>query len=201
MRLEVRNAEFRDLPEIKRQIDEYLAVDYYSMETLEACLKDARTLFYVVTDADAGDRIVSYFYAYVVPLREALGSLHAPEKPEALKGYGDETLVGVYKTSSTVKEYQGRGICTSFIRDLEPVLRRRGAKLILATAMRSPEGAVPMRRIFRAHGYDEIAELIRPWHEQYLYCPYCGRHHCICDAVFYMKKLDETEDVDFDEGT
>ena len=65
--------------------------------------------------------------------------------------------------------------------------------MILATAMRSPQGAVPMRHIFHNHGYAEIAELIRPWHEQYLYCPYCGRHHCICDAVFYMKKQKETE--------
>ena len=199
MKLTVRNAEFRDLPEIKRQIDEYLAVDYYSLEYLEACLRDERTLFYVVTDADAGDAIVSYFYAFIDTLNGALEALHCAEKPEALREYGDDTLVGVYKTSSTVKEYQGRGICTSFIRDLEPVLSRRGAKLILATAMRSPEGAVPMRRIFQAHGYAEIAELIRPWHEQYLYCPYCGRHHCICDAVFYMKKLDEMEGVDIDE--
>lgn len=189
MKLKVRNAEFRDLPEIKRQIDEYLAVDYYSLEALEACLKDARTLFYVVTDADAGDAIVSYFYAFIDTLNGALETLHCAEKPEALREYGDDTLVGVYKTSSTVKEYQKHGICSSFIRDLEPVLAQRGAKLILATAMRSPQGVVPMRRIFQAHGYDEIAELIRPWHEQYLYCPYCGRHHCICDAVFYAKRL------------
>ena len=190
MKLKVRNAEYRDLPEIKRQIDEYLAVDYYSLEALEACLKDARTLFYVVTDADAGDAIVSYFYAFIDTLNGALETLHCAEKPEVLREYGDDTLVGVYKTSSTVKEYQKHGICSSFIRDLEPVLTQRGAKLILATAMRSPQGVVPMRRIFQAHGYDEIAELIRPWHEQYLYCPYCGRHHCICDAVFYAKRLD-----------
>ena len=190
MKLKVRNAEYRDLPEIKRQIDEYLAVDYYSLEALEACLKDARTLFYVVTDADAGDAIVSYFYAFIDTLNGALETLHCAEKPEVLREYGDDTLVGVYKTSSTVKEYQKHGICSSFIRDLEPVLTQRGAKLILATAMRSPQGVVPMRRIFQAHGYDEIAELMRPWHEQYLYCPYCGRHHCICDAVFYAKRLD-----------
>ena len=193
MKLEVRTAEARDLPEIKRQIDEYLAVDYYSLEFLEGLLCDENTLLYVVTDADAGDAIVSYFYAFIDTLDGALKELHASEKPEVLREYGPETLVGVYKTSSTVREYQGRGICTSFIRDLEPVLSRRGAKLILATAMRSPEGAVPMRHIFHNHGYAEIAELIRPWHEQYLYCPYCGRHHCICDAVFYMKKLKETE--------
>lgn len=199
MKLKVRNTELSDLPEIKRQIDEYLAVDYYSLETLKKYLEDDRTLFYVVTDADADERIVSYFYAYVAPLQEALETLHCAEKPEALRPYGNETLVGVYKTSSTVKEYRKHGICSSFIRDLEPVLKRRGAKLILATAMRSPEGAVPMRRIFEKHGYAEIAELIRPWHEQYMYCPYCGRHHCVCDAVFYAKRLNETEGVDFDE--
>ena len=32
MKLETRIAEIRDVPEIKRMIDEYLAVDYYSIE-------------------------------------------------------------------------------------------------------------------------------------------------------------------------
>ena len=113
MKLEVRTAEARDLPEIKRQIDEYLAVDYYSLEFLEGLLCDENTLLYVVTDADAGDAIVSYFYAFIDTLDGALKELHASEKPEALREYGPETLVGVYKTSSTVREYQGRGICSS----------------------------------------------------------------------------------------
>ena len=199
MKLEVRKAETRDLPAIKRLTDEYLAQDYYSMETLETCIQGDRNLFYVVTDAERNSEVVSYFYAFLAGLDEALEILHVKKKPEPLLKYDGEALMGVYKLSSTEKAYQRHGICSSFVRNLEPVLRERGAKLILATAMRSPQGVVPMRRIFQAHGYAEIAELIRPWHEQYLYCPYCGRHHCICDAVFYMKKLDETEGVDIDE--
>ena len=36
MKLEIRNAESRDVPEIKRLIDVYIAEDYYSLEELEA---------------------------------------------------------------------------------------------------------------------------------------------------------------------
>ena len=197
MKLEVRAAEDRDLPEIKRQIDEYISPEYLSLPYLEEQLHREGTLFYVMTDADRDDRIVSYFYSYLSTLEEALADLHARGKtPEALAGYAPRTLVGVYKTSSTVREYQKLGICSSFIRGVEPVMRERGAKMILATAMRSPEGAVPMRQIFLGCGYSEIAELIRPWESLDIYCIYCKRHHCVCDAVFYMKKIDETEKGD-----
>ena len=193
MKLTIRGAQSRDLPGIKRMIDVYIAADYYSLAELEALLRDDRCLCYVVTDADRGDALVSYFIAFLSTLDRALPMLHVSEKPEKLLAYADDTLVGVYKTSSTEKEYQGLGICSSFIRDLEPVLRERGAKLILATALRPLGREVPMRRIFERNGFDAIAEIPRPWVDMYLYCPYCQRHHCICDAVFYMKKLEDTE--------
>ena len=194
MKLEVRKAETRDLPAIKRLTDEYLAQDYYSMETLEACIQGDRNLFYVVTDAERNSEVVSYFYAFLAGLDEALEILHVKKKPEPLLKYDGEALMGVYKLSSTEKAYQRHGICSSFVRNLEPVLRERGAKLILATAMRSPEQKVPMKKIFHDTGFSAIAEIHRPWEELTLYCPYCNRTHCICDAVFYVKKL-EDEDV------
>ena len=194
MKLEVRKAETRDLPAIKRLTDEYLAQDYYSMETLETCIQGDRNLFYVVTDAERNSEVVSYFYAFLAGLDEALEILHVKKKPEPLLKYDGEALMGVYKLSSTEKAYQRHGICSSFVRNLEPVLRERGAKLILATAMRSPEQKVPMKKIFHDTGFSAIAEIHRPWEELTLYCPYCNRTHCICDAVFYVKKL-EDEDV------
>lgn len=193
MRLETRSACERDVPEIKRMIDEYIAVDYYSLEELRACLQGERNLFYVVTDADRDDAVVSFFYAFLSTLDEALPLLHVSERPEALSSWAGDTLVGVYKTSTTEAEYQKFGICSSFIRDLEPVLRERGAKLILATALRPLGREVPMRHIFENNGFSAIAEVRRPWVDMYVYCPYCEQHHCICDAVFYMKKLDETK--------
>ena len=194
MKLETRIAEIRDVPEIKRMIDEYLAVDYYSIEELERCVRREQSLFYVVTDEDRGGAMAAFFYALAAPLDEALRILHVKEKPEALLGYRGDTRVGVYKTASTAEGYQRCGICSSFICGLEPVMRKRGAKMILATAMRSPAGVVPMKRIFHDYGFEPIAEIYHPWEDMYMYCPYCGRHHCICDAVFYMKRLDETED-------
>ena len=75
-------------------------------------------------------------------------------------------------------------------------MRSRGARLIIGPAMRSPSGVVPMKGILHNFGFEPISEILRPWEELELYCPYCGHYHCICDAVFYMKKLDEREDED-----
>ena len=199
MKLEVRRAEERDLKAIKRLIDVYIAEDYYSMELLEASIRGENNLFYVVTDADRDDVIVSYFYAFLSTLDEALPMLHVSEKPEALKRYGGDTLVGVYKTSSTEAEYQKHGICSSFIRGLEPVLRQRGAKLLLATALHPLGREVPMRHIFEKNGFNAITEVPRPWVDMYLWCPYCQQHHCICNAVFYAKRLNDTKDGVFHE--
>ena len=199
MKLVVRKAETRDLPALKSLTDEYLAQDYYSLETLEACIHGDRNLFYVVTDADRDDEVVAYFYAFQAELDEALETMHVKERPEPLLKYEGDTPVGVYKTVSTAKDYQRCGICSSFVQDLESVFRQRGAKMILVPAMRSPAGAVPARAVLQENGFIPIAEIPRPWIDLDLYCPYCGRRHCICDAVFYAKKLDETEGEDVDE--
>ena len=199
MKLEVRAAETVDLPELKRMIDEYLAVDYYSMEELEACIQGEENLFYVMTDGDRDDAIAAFFYVYLAPLDRALELLHVREKPAALEPYGPETPVAVYKTASTARAYRKLGICSSFVRDVEPELRRRGARMIVSTAWRTPEGVIPVKGILRDTGFTAVAEVIRPWEHLDLFCTSCRRRHCICDAIFYIKKLDEAKDGDISE--
>lgn len=196
MKLETRVADVRDVPELKRMIDEYLAVDYYSLEELEACVQGERSLFYVVTDADRDGVMAAFFYAVLAPLEEALELLHVRKRPEFLKGYAPDTLVGVYKTASTTRDYREHGLCTFFVRELEPIMRERGAKLIVATAWRTPEGVVPMRRILHDAGFEAVEEIKRLWNDLDMFCTGCKRRHCICDAVFYAKRLDGTEDED-----
>ena len=194
MKLEVREARKQDLPELKRMIDEFLALDYYSMEELESCIRGESNLFYVVTDGDRQDgAIVSFYYAFLAPLDEALRALHVPGRPAVLREYAEETRVGVYKTASTLREYRGCGICSSFVRDLEPVMRERGARMILATAWRTPDGKVAMKQIFHDTGFQAAEIIRRPWESMDLYCTGCGRRHCICDAVFYVKNLEDKE--------
>ncbi len=193
MKLEVRDAKARDLPAIKQLMDRYLARDYYSIEELEDILAGDRELMYVVTDADRDGEVVSYFYAFISTLGEALRILHVQEMPEFLSNYSKDTLVAVYKASSTEKEYRKNGICTSFVKDLQPVVRDRGAKLILATAVHPAGREEPMKHIFVSSGFSTIAELYRPWSGIRAYCPYCRQDYCVCDAVFYIKKTDKTE--------
>ena len=94
MKLSIRKARPRDLPALKRLTDEYLAEDYYSVELLDACIRGDRNLFYVVTDADRGGEVISYFYAFLAGLDEALAAMHVKERPEALAEYDGDTLVG-----------------------------------------------------------------------------------------------------------
>jgi len=189
----VRDAEARDLPEIKQLMDRYLSRDYYTMEELEKILAGERNLLYVVTDSEKGGEVVSYFYAFVAPLDEALQILHVKEKPAFLANYSGDTTVAVYKASSTKEAYRKNGVCTSFVRDLQPVVREMGAKLILATALHPRGKEEPMKHIFISNGFSAIADLYRPWSGIRSYCPYCRQEYCVCDAVFYIKKTGETE--------
>ena len=116
MKLESRQAEARDVPELKRMSDECLAPDYYTNEKLEACIQGEQNLFYVVTDADRDGAVAAFFYSFLSSLDEALEIMQVKEKPEALAGYDGNTTVGVYKTVSTGKEYRKTGICSSFVR-------------------------------------------------------------------------------------
>ena len=52
MKLEVRKAEPRDLPQIKRLIDDTISLDFYSVEDLEGMLSGEDDLLYVVADTD-----------------------------------------------------------------------------------------------------------------------------------------------------
>lgn len=194
MKLETRRAEARDVPQIKRMIDECLAPDYYTAEKLQACIQGEKNLFYVMTDADRDGAVAFFFYAFLSTLDEALVGMQLRERPPALAQYDGNTTVGVYKTVSTGKDYRRFGLCSSFVRSQEPALRQRGAKLILVPAMRSPAGVVPAEGILRENGFSAIAEVIRPWEDMDIYCPYCGHYHCVCDAVCYLKRLDGTED-------
>ena len=189
----MRDAEARDLPEIKQLMDRYLSRDYYTMEELEKILAGERNLLYVVTDSEKGGEVVSYFYAFVAPLDEALQILHVKEKPAFLANYSGDTTVAVYKASSTKEAYRKNGVCTSFVRDLQPVVRDMGAKLILATALHPRGKEEPMKHIFISNGFSAIADLYRPWSGIRSYCPYCRQEYCVCDAVFYIKKTGETE--------
>ncbi len=199
MNLEIRDAEIRDLPEIKRLMDEYLSLNYYSLEALEGMLCGDRHLLYVVTDADRDHAVVSYFYAFLSSLDEALQILHVAERPEPLLQYRGDDLVAVYKASSTEKGYRKLGICSTFIRDLQPVVQQRGAKMILATALHPAGQRIPMKHIFVDNGFSAISDLYRPWSQINSYCPYCREDYCTCDAVFYMKKLDGMEGVNSNE--
>ncbi|MCR4806012.1 MAG: hypothetical protein K5981_10260 [Clostridia bacterium] len=190
MKLEVRKAEPRDLPQIKRLIDDTISLDFYSVEDLEGMLSGEDDLLYVVADTDRDDAVASYFYAFLSTLDEALATLHVKEKPEALAKYAGNTRVGVYKTSSTDPAYRNHGVFSAFMSGLQPVLRERGAELIMNTALKPYGRDIPIKRILQDTGFVPAAAVYRPWAETKGYCPYCGQDYCICDAVLYIREFE-----------
>ena len=198
MKIAVREAEARDLKLIKSLIDQCISRDFYSIEELEGILKREDDLLYVAVDEDRGGWVAAYFYAFISTLDEALRVLHVQGKPEALQKYAGSERVGVYKTSSTDPEYRNRGVFSSFMVNLQPVLRAKGAKMILNTALRPLGREIPILNILRDTGFSPIMTLRRPWAEKKGYCPYCKQDHCICDAVLYMKEFGGKGDEDHD---
>ena len=191
MELEVRRAQARDLPQIKRLIDETISRDYYSVEELEGMLRGEDDLLFVAADKDREDAVAAYFYAFLAPLDEALRILHVKEKPQALEKYAPDARVGVYKTSSTDPAYRKHGVFSAFMSDLQPVLRARGAELLMNTALKPYGREIPIRRILRDTGFVPVLTMYRPWAETDGYCPYCKQERCICDAELYIREFEE----------
>ena len=194
MSLEVRRAEAKDLAGIKRLLDDNISRDFYSIEDLESMICGEDDLLCVVTDEDRNGKVVSFFYAFLSTLDEALRILHVKEKPEALRKYTGDERIGIYKTTSTDPDYRKRGLFSAFMADLQPVLRERGAQVIIATALRPYGREEPTRNVLMKTGFVPVSELYRPWAKTEGYCPYCRQDRCICDAVLYIREFDREED-------
>ena len=82
---------------------------------------------------------------------------------------------------------------SAFMSDLRPVLRSRGAEMIINTSLRPLGQDVPIRNILRDTGFVPLQTLHSPWAETKGYCPYCKKNYCICDAVLYMNDFTEKE--------
>ena len=189
MKLETRLAQPRDLAQIKRLIDANISRDFYSIEDLERMIRGEGDLLYVVVDADRDGIVVSYFYAFLSTLDEALHILHVQEKPEALQKYAGNERVGVYKTTSTDPAYRKLGLFSSFMANLQPVLKSRGANMIVATALRPFGQEIPIRHVLMKTGFVPVLTLHSPWAGTKGYCPYCRQDACICDAVLYIREF------------
>lgn len=194
MKLEVRKAQTRDLEQIKRLIDDTISLDFYSIEDLEGMLRGEDDLLCVAVDEDRDDYVAAYFYAFLSTLDKALEVLHVREKPEVLRDHAGDERVGVYKTSSTDPAYRKHGIFSAFMSELQPVLRSRGAQMILNTALRPYGREIPILGILQDTGFVPVSTLYRPWAEKKGYCPYCRQDYCICDAVLYVREFDKEKD-------
>lgn len=183
----IRKATEEDASVLKKITDDCIAVDYYSEEYIRERINRKGHTFYVYTDEE--DVPAAYLYIYTDMYKDAKEDLHLGEDGREIAGISEDTVVGVYKTACTVKEYRNEGILSMFLDKLEDVLKNDGAEYIVFTALKHPDGKVPVDHVVRKAGFKPVFEIEHPWIDMYLYCHYCGKHHCECNAVIYSKKL------------
>ncbi len=189
MKLKIRPAEERDIPEIKHLTDIGISEDYYSEEDFRKMLTGEGDVLHVAVDEDRDELVVSFFYTFALPLRTALRLLHIPDLPDEVLGLQDDDIVAAFKTASTRKEYRGMGLVSDFYKTMEARVREMGAKVILGTALVLKDGKIPIHNIMHAHGFEGIYPLDKPWKDVPGYCPYCGSNPCMCEGMLYCKRL------------
>ena len=179
----IREAVQRDLVAVKNMTDEYIGKDFYTMPDLESILKHENEHLYIY--ADAGDMAVAYLYILEMNFGEAMELLHIPD---GMLRFSHNMRVGVYKTACTKKEWQGKGILTSFLNKMERILEQKTLQCILFTALQKPDGTVPVHKAVTAMDFLPVGMLKQPWVHTRAYCPYCKMEYCVCDAVVYVKE-------------
>lgn len=190
--MRIREAVHSDLGNIKKMTDDYIGENFYTMPYLEEICNANDKFLYVYANDD--DEAVAYLYIFISTLGEALSMLNVPCGDSGFDAAEMDSMTGVYKTTCTMKEYRSRGLLASFLGSLEDVVRRKGAAWILAPALRTPSGAIPVRKHLLGMGFKMAAAVARPWTHIDSLCPYCGSENCLCDCILYVKemaKLDE----------
>ena len=186
--MSIRPARVGDLRFIKRMCDEYIGADYYTLEELERAFRDADQYFTVYANED--DVPVAFIYMFTAELSEAAGVLKAPEGLLRQFAAPDAGRVGIFKTTCTEKSCRRHGILFELIQSCENTFRELGIKTIFLNALKLPSGKVPAENGLGRAQFSGITELSHPWSDIESTCPYCGKQHCMCNAVLYYKEID-----------
>jgi hypothetical protein len=185
---EIRQATAKDLIAIKKMTDEYIGVDFYTMSYLEKIYNTDDNFIYVYTNDE--DEAVAYLYFFISTLQEALEVIHASKEYSRFDDMETDSKVCVYKTTCTDKAYRNRGLLTSFLQKIETVIKdNNNVKCILAPALRTPAGVIPVENVVLAAGFKKRTEIMHPWSHIDSYCPYCKNRNCQCDSVIYTKEM------------
>lgn len=189
----IREAVRRDLAAVKHMTDEYIGKDFYTMPVLEGILEHENEHLYIY--ADDRDTAVAYLYFLEMDFGDATEFLHIPD---GMLNLSNKMRVGIYKTACTEKEWQRKGILTLFLNNMERILREKALECILFTALKKPDGTVPVHKAVTSVGFWPVATLKQPWIHTHAYCPYCKMEYCVCDGVIYIKerkRIAEYEDI------
>ncbi len=168
-------------------IDSELGKDYIRIDELSNLLEDQSytCLVSLVDDIPVGIAI-----GCVKNRNEALSYLRIQETdcPSYVK-IADK--IGVVKTIAVRKDYQGRGIGSKLVENLEKQLTR-DANVLSSVAWKHGE-TVNIANVLERHEYKMYKEIPDYWKEDSLregfFCPVCKEPPCTCSAVIYFKSV------------
>ena len=183
----IREAQEKDIEQLKKLTDENFGVDFYSSEYLAEAIGSKNKKFIVYTDED--DKPVAYQFFLLMSYAQARELLKIREPVPTLAALNDDSMVGIYKSSCTDKRYRGRGIFSILARNTEEYFSAMGIKILMGNAIRHPSGFIPIKSSVEKIGFKAAITIPHPWSDIDSYCPYCQNRFCQCDAVLYVKEL------------
>ncbi|MDD3338825.1 MAG: hypothetical protein PHS82_08230 [Lachnospiraceae bacterium] len=183
----IREAREQDVIKIKQLTDENISVNFYTLSFLRTIIDDPKQ--YLLVYENEEKEIVAYLYMFCASLQEALTILHIPVELLVSNGVLPETKIVVFKTTCTHKKYRSRGILTSLIDYAQKKVLQIDLHSILLTALQIPSEKIPAHTVLIQADFVPVGRVKHPWRNIEAYCPYCGKDHCICDAVVYRKEL------------
>lgn len=184
----IRFAEKRDLPQVKKLFDENFGTDFYTSDYLAGVLSDPNSyLFAGVNDSDLP---VALLYMFTASFADARKLLKIPETESSIRAAEDE-LIMVYKSTCTDSGYRGQGYLNDMMSAAENEVRRLGSRFIILEAIQIPSGLVPAAHSVERYHFRPVCRISQPWSDIDSFCPYCESRFCKCDAVLYIKDVEQ----------
>lgn len=183
-KIDIRSFELLDLDRIKKFTDDWIGLNYFSVE-------DLKTIQLQSCFNGLNASLVAYAGEQIVGVRLSLAPASWIDADMKLSTYlwqVDAGSVGYFKSLFIHKDYRNSGLGTKMSAESEQILRKMGANAILTHSwLESPNNS--SQKYLQSFKFIELARIPKFWnHIDYL-CVHCTPNPCQCTAVEMIKYI------------